>query len=137
MSMRFEPRTRLLRPLLLAALLLPFLLLNSCGGDSDGESGGKRKVIISHFWADVQDVWEEAIVEFEKTHPDIDIEQQAVSFDVHYEKVLTTAAADAEIGDLVLLEDWFAQELLERDFLVDISQWVKRDLTPEDFFAIS
>jgi multiple sugar transport system substrate-binding protein len=121
------------------SILLPLLalLLASCSGDSKPESGGKRKVVISHFWADVQDVWEEAIVEFEKSHPDIDIEQQAVSFDVHYKKVLTTAAAGSDIGDLVLLEDWFAQELLEREFLVDIGPWVQRDLKPEDFFEVS
>jgi multiple sugar transport system substrate-binding protein len=131
--MSFAPA--LFRFLLGAALLLP---LGSCGGgDSSPESGGRKKVVISHFWADVQDVWEEAIVEFEKAHPDIDIVQQAVSFDVHYKKVLTTAAAGSDIGDLVLLEDWFAQELLERQFLVDIGPWIQRDLKAEDFYQVS
>lgn len=120
--------------LALSALLM---LAGGCGGESDQESSGKRRVVISHFWADVQDVWEQAIVEFEKSHPDIDIVQQAVSFDVHYKKVLTTAAAGADIGDLVLLEDWFAQELLERDFLVDLGPWIKRDLKSGDFFEVS
>lgn len=124
---------------MLLRLALPVLLIaaSSCGGESNEAADGKRRVVISHFWADVQDVWEEAIVEFEKTHPDIDVVQQAVSFDVHYKKVLTTAAAGADIGDLVLLEDWFAQELLEREFLADIGPWIKRDLKGEDYFDIS
>src|SRR5207249_913107 len=70
----------------------------------------------------------------EKTHPNITVEQQAVSFNVHYQKVLTASAAGAEVGDLVLLEDWFAQELLHRDYFADLQPYLKRDLDSADIF---
>jgi multiple sugar transport system substrate-binding protein len=113
------------------------IIVSSCGGDDDADAGDRKRVVISHFWGDVQDVWQEAIDEFEKTHPDIDVEQEAVSFNVHHQKVLTSAAAGSDIGDLVLLEEWFAQELIERDQFVDLQSYVARDLDTSAIFAAS
>ena len=35
------------------------------------------------------------------------------------------------------MEDWFAQELLPRDFLADLQPYVTRDLKPDQIFPIS
>jgi multiple sugar transport system substrate-binding protein len=126
-------RSALVRIVILLALLAG---APSCGGGGDSGSGRKR-IVISHFWGDVQDVWSQAIAEFEKTHPDIDVEQQALSFNVHYQKVQAASAAGADIGDLVLLEDWFAQELIERDQFVDLEPMLRRDIDTSEIFAVS
>jgi multiple sugar transport system substrate-binding protein len=132
--------TRIPRPLRLMLVLL-VVATSACGdgdaGDGDAGDGGRRRVVISHFWGDVQDVWQEAIDEFEKSHPDIDVEQQAMTFNVHYQKVQTASAAGQDIGDLVLLEDWFAQELIEREQFVDLAPMVARDLDTSAIFAAS
>src|SRR5687768_17371408 len=81
--------------------LVCMLSFASCGESGDGDrSAGRKRVVISHFWGDVQDVWQQAIDDFEKAHPEIDVEQQALSFNVHYQKVQTASAAGSDIGDL-------------------------------------
>jgi multiple sugar transport system substrate-binding protein len=124
---------KLFLPLLIALMILSA----GCGGESKPATGGKKVIRISHWWGTVQDVWDQAIADFEKTHPDIKVEQQVLSFQVHVQKVLTNAAASADIGDLILLEDWFAQELVNRDFFVDLQPYVQRDLKPEQIFPIA
>lgn len=120
-------------------LLAVMLFVSSaigCGGGG-GSDNDRRRIVISHFWGDVQDVWQQAIDEFEKSHPDIDVEQQAVSFNVHFQKVQTASAAGSDIGDLVLLEDWFAQELMEREQFVDLAPMVARDIDTSQIFGVS
>ncbi len=114
-------------------------LFSGCGGgeEKSGEEGNKITIRIAHWWGDQQDLWKEVIAEFEKSHPDIHVEQQVLSFDVHVQKVLTSSAAGSGVGDLILLEDWFAQELLGREFLVDIRPMIARDLNDSDYFPVS
>lgn len=143
-SRRFSPRAprrpanplpRVLRALLPLVMLV--VMASGCGGDADHPSDGKTVIRVAHWWGDSQKEWQAAIAEFERTHPNIRVEQQVLSFNVHVQKVLTSAAADAEVGDLILLEDWFAQELLNRDYLVDLKPFIDRDLKPEEYFPIS
>lgn len=128
-----------LRPLIrhLASVLVFIVVGSGCAGDDGTTSDGRTRIVISHFWGDVQGVWEEAITEFEKAHPGIDVEQQALSFNVHYQKVQTASAAGADIGDLVLLEDWFAQELMEREQFLDLQPMLARDIDTSQIFAIA
>ncbi len=125
-----------------SSLLATILALGiaACGGEETGKKPaqpGAKTIRIAHWWGDAQDVWKEAIVEFEKTHPGIHVEQQVLSFNVHKDKVLAGSATSTDVGDLVLMEDWFAQELLDRDFLIDMKPMVDRDLKPEDIFPAS
>lgn len=136
---RLHFRPTVLATIAVASLAIFFALgVAGCGGDEQKpEPGGKVTIRISHWWGDAQDVWKEAIAEFEKSHPNIKVEQQVLSFNVHKDKVLAGSATSTDVGDLVLLEDWFAQELLERDFLVDLAPWYQRDLKPEEIFPLS
>ncbi|MCC7438903.1 MAG: sugar ABC transporter substrate-binding protein [Armatimonadetes bacterium] len=119
-------------------LLLLSLFAIACGGGSaEQSSDGKTTLRVAHFWGDQQELWKEVIAEFEKANPNIRVEQQVVSFTVHKDKVLAAAAADVDAGDLILLEDWFAQELLDREYLADLQPFVDRDLTPDQIFPIS
>lgn len=118
-----------------------FLLLSlvaiACAGDSKQAANGNVTVRVAHFWGDQQELWKEVIAEFEKANPNIKVEQQVVSFTLHKDKVLTAAAADGDVGDLILLEDWFAQELLDREYLTDLQPFIDRDLKPDQLFPIS
>jgi len=134
LSFRFG---RLLRFVLPVAALALVVGCGGGGGDDTGEKGGQVVIRISHWWGDQKELWDEAIADFEGTHPNIKVEQQVLSFSVHTQKVLTAAAADADVGDLILLEDWFAQELLGRDYLVDMKPYIDRDLKPDQYFPVS
>src|SRR5437588_11695228 len=100
----------------LAGICILSCILGSCQGGDKTPADSRKVIRISHWWGDAQGVWDEAIKEFEKTHKDIKVEQTVLSFNVHVQKVLTGAAAGSDVGDLILMEDWFAQELLARDF---------------------
>ena len=121
----------------LLLLLFLSLLAGACGGVSGQADVGVTTIRVAHFWGDQQELWKEVIAEFEKANPTIKVEQQVVSFTVHKDKVLAAAAADVDAGDLILLEDWFAQELLDREYLADLQPFVDRDLKPQDLFPIS
>jgi multiple sugar transport system substrate-binding protein len=111
--------------------------MSGCGGDN-GRSADSRKVIrISHWWGTTQDVWDQAIAEFEKTHKDIKVEQQVLSFNVYEQKILINSAAGSDVGDLIAMEDWFAQELVNRDFFVNLQPYVDRDIRPDQVFPIA
>lgn len=120
-------------------LLVALLSTAGCGDSKSGEttSDGRKIVRIAHWWGDAQSLWDSVIVEFEKSHPDIHVEQEVMSFNVLKDKVLTQSAAGEHVGDLIPLEDWFAQELVQRDYFVDLAGWVERDLKPEEYFPIS
>lgn len=121
---------------LLSTLFISAIVLSSCGGE-EKPADGKKVVRISHWWSDAKDLWSEVIAEFEKTHPDIRVEQEVMSFNVLKDKVLTHSAAAEDVGDLIPLEDWFAQELVQRDYFADLQPWVTRDLDSTVIFPIS
>jgi ABC-type glycerol-3-phosphate transport system substrate-binding protein len=112
--------------------IMLLLVLSSCGGDSR-DSGDTRKVIrISHWWGTTQEVWDQAIADFERTHRDIKVEQQVLSFNVYEQKILINSAAGSDVGDLIAMEDWFAQELVNRDFFVNLQPYGRGE-GPEGF----
>lgn len=121
----------------LVLMLLSFaLLLPACG--EEGSNDDDRQVVrIAHWWGDSRDLWEQVIAEFEKANPKIRVEQEVMSFNVLKDKVLTQSAAGEDVGDLIPLEDWFAQELVQRDYFVDIKPWLERDLKDAEYFPQS
>ncbi len=123
----------------IARLLILGLLVVAVVGCSSGDSAseGRTEITIAHFWGSSRTVWDSVIHEFERSHPDIQVVQQVQPFNVHTQKVMTMAAANADVGDLVLLEDWFAQELIQRNFLVDLKPYIERDLDSSEYFAQS
>ena len=120
--------------LIIQLCLFPFLFL-SCQGKV--EEKGKTKIKVVHWWGNVRDQWQTLIDEFERTHPDIAVEQEIVTYGPYVSKVLATAASGGIVGDVIVLEDWFAQELLSRDYCVDLQPFVQKDLKVEDFFNVS
>lgn len=128
-------RTNLYEVLLLVTVLGALAGI-SCGSDQTRED--RRVVIrIAHWWGDSKELWDQVILEFERENPTVHIEQEVMSFNVLKDKVLTQSAAGESVGDLIPLEDWFAQELVQRDYFVDLKPWIDRDLNPEEYFQQS
>lgn len=118
------------------ASVLLVLLVPSCTKEKPG-AADKVTIKIAHFWGDSQELWQQVINEFEASHPNIHVEQQVLSFNMHVQKVLTGSAASSDVGDLILFEDWFVQELLDRDYLVDLQPYIDKSLGDTDTYPIA
>jgi len=118
------------------AILALFCILLGCGGEQEG-SDGRAVIRIAHWWGSSRALWDTVIQEFEKENPSIHVEQEVMSFNVLKDKVLTQSAAGESVGDLIPLEDWFAQEIVQRDYFIDIRPWLERDLAPDEYFPQS
>ena len=121
--------------------IFPFVLLalalHSCRESDDMSQDGVVTIKIAHWWSDAKPLWDSVITEFEATHPNIRVEQEVMSFNVMKDKVLTQSAAGEHVGDLLPLEDWFAQELIERKFFTDLSGHIARDFDSADYYPIA
>ena len=107
-------------------LLLTFLL--SCNKSTDYKKDGKIKIKLTTWFIYNMKEWEGAIKEFERTHPQIEVEIENVVYSMHVQKLLTSSAAKVPIADLIILEDWFATEMLERDYFIDLKDKIYNDL---------
>src|SRR5688572_19267320 len=96
-----------LRWALLAALALG---LPACGGGEGG--GGRTTLVLAHWMGNDRQLWEERVIRpFEAAHPDIDVVLQTAPYSLHATKALTSIASGSRVGDVVMAEEWFAQEL--------------------------
>jgi len=105
-----------------------------CGGGKN-EDTGKIHIKLVHFYTDHKDLWQNNVVaEFEKLHPNIDVEVEAIPFGLYTSKIQSAAAAGTKLGDVVLVDDWFGQELFKRDYTIPLDSLFARDFKQEDFF---
>jgi multiple sugar transport system substrate-binding protein len=118
---------------LLACFLL-FALLAGCGG-KDESSAGKKQIKLVHFYIDQKELWKSLAEDFEKANPDIDVVVEAIPFGLYTTKIQSAAATGNALGDVVLIDDWFAQELFKRDYTIALDEYFKRDLKESDFFT--
>lgn len=122
--------------------LLFFTLFFSCfyGCQTEGEEHATNQAItirLAHWWGDAKSTWDSVITEFKKSHPKIHIQQEVMSFNVMKDKVLTQSAAGQHVSDILPLEDWFAQELVEREYFTDIAALIANDLDASQYFPIA
>lgn len=118
------------RKFLLFSLSLLFL---SCGSKKD-QNTNKVTIKITHWYSENAWEWEGAIKEFNKKYPDINIEIEPIVYQLYIQKLLTASVGKTEIGDLLIVEDWFAQELLEKDYFIDLKEFVKNELDTTNLF---
>ena len=117
--------------------LFVFSLFYSCGKKEEAKNNGKVTIKLTSWFADDKPVWLAMIAEFEKTHPDIHVELEQVVYSMHVQKLLTSSAAKVPVADLIIIEDWFAQELLERDYFVDLNPYIKSEVDTSEIFMKS
>ena len=123
----------------LVLLVLPALL--SCNSNQNGTSG-KVHLKLVHFYLDQKDTWQHDVIDpFMKTHPGIDVEVEAIPFGLYTTKIMSAAASGSKddpsssIGDVVLIDDWFGQDIFKRDYTIPLDSFYHRDLNDSDFFT--
>lgn len=115
-------------------LLFSLILFISCNKNYEYVNN-KIKITI-WYTANIKE-WQGAINEFKNQHPEIDVELELVPYSLHVQKLLTSSAAKVPIADLIIVEDWFAQELLERDYFVDLKEKIYKELDTSQIFMKS
>lgn len=118
-------------------ILLILLLLFSCGKNTDQSEKGKVTLKVQYWYAENKDLWIEAAKEFEKAYPDIKVDIELVVYQMYVQKLLTSSAANVSVGDLIMLEDWFAQDLLERDYLINLNDFVRNEIDTSQLFTLA
>ena len=109
------------------------LLIIGCGNKKN-ENPNQVTIKLSHWYAENTWEWEGAIKEFNKKYPNINVEIEPIIYQLYVQKLLTSSAANIPLGDLLIVEDWFAQELLDKDYFIDLSSFVKTDLDTANLF---
>lgn len=121
----------------LAFLTLSFaiaLAVIGCG-KTDQAAGGKKQLKLVHFYVDQKELWKSVAAEFVQAHPEYDVTVEAIPFGVYTTKIQAAAATGSALGDVVLIDDWFAQELFKRDYTIALDEYFKRDLNESDFYT--
>ncbi|HWF43274.1 MAG TPA: sugar ABC transporter substrate-binding protein [Candidatus Kapabacteria bacterium] len=105
-------------------------------GSKESIQNGKVHLKLVHFYLDQKDTWQHDVVEpFMKAHPNIEVEVEAVPFGLYTTKILSSAASGTPMGDVIVIDDWFGQELFRRNYTIPLDSFYHRDLNPDDFFT--
>jgi multiple sugar transport system substrate-binding protein len=118
----------------LTACVILMVGLNGCGKEDEAPNG-KKQIKLVHFYVDQKELWKRVAAEFAKAHPDYDVTVEAIPFGVYTTKIQAAAATGSALGDVVLIDDWFAQELFKRDYTIALDDYFKRDLKESDFYT--
>jgi multiple sugar transport system substrate-binding protein len=124
----------MIRPRALQLITLA-LVLAGCGGKASNP-GDKVHIKLVHFYTDKKDVWQKDVADaFMKTHPNIQVDVEAIPYGLYTTKILASAASGSQLGDVVVMDDWFGQELFKRNYTLPLDSLFNRDLHAEDFFT--
>ncbi len=79
-------------------------------------------------------LWEEEIIKpFEAAHPGIHVVLQTSPYPMYVTKSLTSIASGSLLADVMFAEDWFGQELIQKNYGLNLDPFVKRDIDPRRF----
>jgi len=109
------------------------LLFLSCGSKKN-DNPNQVTIKVTHWYSENTWEWEGAIKEFNKKYPDINVEIEPIVYQLYLQKLLTSSVGNTQIGDLLIVEDWFAQELLEKEYFVDLTNFIHTELDTANLF---
>jgi multiple sugar transport system substrate-binding protein len=119
----------ILRLVAVAVLALAFL---SCGGKK--ETGGGVTLTLYHWMEKDRQLWEEKIIApFEEANPGISVVLQTSPYPLYVTKSLTSIASGNRLADVMLAEDWFGQELIHKKYASNLTEYITRDITIDEF----
>ncbi|MEK6570761.1 MAG: sugar ABC transporter substrate-binding protein [Bacteroidota bacterium] len=109
----------------------PTLVQLGCGKKIAPE---KVTLVVTSWFADKLALYRKEVFDpFEREHPNIEVNLQFSIYGDYFPKLLVSTASGSHFGDVVQVDDAYAAELFERDYAIDLSAFVKRDLKLEDF----
>ncbi|GEM_PF-2051511 len=115
--------------------ILCWSLLSGCGHE-EGANSGKVHLKLVHFYLDQKDTWQRDVIDpFTKAHPNIEVEVEAIPFGLYTTKIESAAVSGSTIGDVVLIDDWFGQDLFKHNYTIPLDSFFRRDLRDSDFFT--
>ena len=80
-------------------------------------------------WGDsleTTDMFKEVVEEFERRHPDIDVEMLIVPWDAYHRKIFTMAAAQSRL-DVMRLSTTYFNQLMERGVILCLDEFIEQD----------
>lgn len=117
--------------LAVAALLVLGLL--SCGGKKKPEE--RITLTLYHWMEKDRQLWEQQILKpFEAAHPGVSVTLQTSPYPLYVTKCLTSIASGSTLADLMYAEDWFGQELIQKQYALNLMPYVRRDIAAGDFY---
>ncbi|MFI5202629.1 MAG: ABC transporter substrate-binding protein, partial [Candidatus Kapaibacterium sp.] len=116
-------------------VLVVFLACNGCGHEQSAATGNVHLKLV-HFYLDQESAWQHDVIDpFMKAHSGIDVEVEAIPFGLYTTKIESAAASGSPLGDVVLIDDWFGQDLFKRNYTIPLDSFFHRDLRDSDFFT--
>ncbi len=107
-----------------------FILLLAFAGVSafrcSNSSSPQVTLKVVHWGGYMEKEWRSQIIEpFEREHPNIKIDLSIVPYNIYTQRLLAAAASGAPIGDVLMVDDWFAVELMHRNFAIDLTKYIR------------
>lgn len=120
-----------MQPLRIALIALLAFTFLSCGPK---QAGGGITLTLYHWMEKDRKLWEDEIIRpFEAAHPGIHVVLQTSPYPMYVTKSLTSIASGNELADVMFAEDWFGQELIHKNYALNLMPYVKRDIALGDF----
>lgn len=83
----------------------------------------------------MEQAWREKIIApFEQAHPNIHVELSIVPYGLYMQRLLAAAVSGAAAGDVLMMDDWLAVELISRGYALPLDDRAARDLHLNDFY---
>jgi cellobiose transport system substrate-binding protein len=106
-----------------AAAAAALALLAACG---PSDAGGKTKLTIATFG---EFGYAPLIAEYEKLHPDVEVQNRVTDFDTHHKGLATQLATGHGAADVVAIEEQYIPQYRKaKDKFVDLASFGARDL---------
>jgi len=104
------------------------LLVTGCGGS--GTDDGKVSLRVLWWGSDTRHrMTEEIIAEFEKTHPNIDIQPEFTGWNDYWDRLATNTAA-GDMPDIVQHDADYLREYAERGALLELDEYMPNVIDP-------
>ena len=124
--------------LLISILLCSVVAFFGCGGQKQAKTQGDIVEVRFGYPGGVGDyeaIKNQIIPMFEKENPNIKIKLEYQPWNQFFTKLKTQIAAN-EAPDFWVSDGVYVMEYADRGALLDLTEWINRDLAQEDFFAL-
>ncbi len=99
------------------------------------EPEGKITLTLYHWMEKDRQLWEERILKpFEAAHPGVSVTLQTSPYPLYVTKSLTSIASGSRLADVMFAEDWFGQELIRKQYALNLMPYVRRDIARGEFY---